>query len=163
VTEQRVAAVDVWPYRRAGGTIEFLMLHRVGSADYPAFWQGVSGRIEDGETAWHAAIRELDEETGTTPVAVHAIDPVFSIYDALTDRVSTIIPFAAEIAADAEVTLSDEHDEMRWERLAEAVELVPFHLQKECLRRLAADVLERPELAHLYRVPFATPSTGGTG
>ncbi|GIS53581.1 hypothetical protein Ct9H90mP29_06230 [bacterium] len=34
---------------------------------YEHLWQGVAGKIEEGETSWEAAIRELEEETGFFP------------------------------------------------------------------------------------------------
>lgn len=153
MTDQSVTGVDVWPYRRRETTTEFLLLHRVPD-DMPPFWQGVSGTFESGETAVATAIRELHEETGLAPLALYSIDAHFSLYDARADRLSAIVVFAVEVAADAEPVLSDEHDELRWELLPEAVRLVPFHPQKASLLRFSADVLERPELAHLYHVPW---------
>ena len=52
----------------------------------------------------------------------------------------------------SEPVLSDEHDEWRWEPLAEAIQLVPYEPQRAALRRISADLLERPDLAHLYRI-----------
>ena len=151
MTEQRVVGVDVWPYRRRGTTAEFLLLHRVQD-DMPPFWQGVSGTIEPGERAVATAVRELREETGLSAIDLYTVDAQFSLYDARADLVSTIVVFAAEVAPGTEPRLSDEHDELRWEPLAGAVDLVPFHPQKHGLLRFSADVLERPEHAHLYRV-----------
>ncbi|MEX1072367.1 MAG: hypothetical protein WED86_01595 [Chloroflexota bacterium] len=48
--------------------------------------------------------------------------------------------------------LSEEHDEWRWGSLAEAVRLVPYEPQRAALQRMSADLLERPEHAHLYRI-----------
>ncbi len=151
----RVTGVDVWPYRLFEGTPEFLLLHRSGRDGAP-FWQGVSGWIEPGEAPHLAALRELREETGLEATQLYSVDAVFDLYAWRRGTVETIVPFAALVAAEAEPELSEEHDEWRWEPFAEAVQLVPYEPQRAALRRISADLLERPELAHLYRIgpPF---------
>ena len=47
--------------------IQFLLLKRAGTKNYEHLWQGVAGKIEKGESAWQAALRELDEETSLKP------------------------------------------------------------------------------------------------
>jgi dihydroneopterin triphosphate diphosphatase len=151
----RVTGVDVWPYRLFEGTAEFLMLHRSGRDGAP-FWQGVSGWIEPGEAPHLAALRELREETGLEAAELYSVDAVFDLYAWRRGTVEAIVPFAALVEADAEPHLSEEHDEWRWEPLAEAVQLVPYEPQRAALQRISADLLERPDLAHLYRIgpPF---------
>jgi len=56
------------------------------------------------------------------------------------------------LASDGEPRLSEEHDDWRWESLDAALELVPYEPQRAALRRISADILDRPELAHLYRI-----------
>jgi dATP pyrophosphohydrolase len=147
----RVTGVDVWPYRLLEDTPEFLMLHRSGHSGAP-FWQGVSGWIETGEVPHMAALRELREETGLEAAELYVVDAVFDLYAWHRGTVDAIVPFAALVAAESEPVLSDEHDEWRWEPLAEAVNLVPYEPQRAALRRISADILDRPELAHLYRI-----------
>ena len=38
-------------------------------------WCQVAGSIEEGETAWQTALRELDEETGLKPYALYWAEP----------------------------------------------------------------------------------------
>lgn len=40
---------------------QFLLLER---AAHPGYWQSVTGSLEDGETLWQTALREVQEETG---------------------------------------------------------------------------------------------------
>jgi 8-oxo-dGTP pyrophosphatase MutT (NUDIX family) len=147
----RITGVDVWPYRQLDGTAEFLLLHRSGREGHP-FWQGVSGWIQDGEAPHLAALRELREETGLDAVELYAVDSLFDLYAWKRGTVEGIVPFAALLRADAQPQLSDEPDDWRWASVPEAIEQVPYEPQRMALRRIAADLLERPELAHLYRI-----------
>ena len=148
----------MWPYRLGQGMAEFLLLHRSGRDGAP-FWQGVSGWIEEGEAPHLTALRELREETGLEALELYSIDAVFDLYAWKRGTVEAIVPFAALVAPDAAPQLSEEHDEWRWATLAEAVELVPYEPQRAALQRISADVLERPDLAHLYRI--GPPFEGG--
>ena len=147
----RVTGVDVWPYRQTSGAAEFLLLHRSGRDGAP-FWQGVSGWIEDGEVPHLTALRELREETGLEAVELYEVDALFDLYAWKRGTVEAIVPFAARVPAEEQPRLSDEHDEWRWESLAAALELVPYEPQRAALRRISEDILDRPELAHLYRI-----------
>jgi 8-oxo-dGTP pyrophosphatase MutT (NUDIX family) len=147
----RVTGVDVWPFRGAGQSAEFLLLHRSGR-DGPAFWQGVSGWIEDGELPHLAALRELREESEFDGIELYEVDALFDLYAWRRGTVEGIVPFAALVEGEVEPTLSDEHDDWRWEPLAAAIELVPYEPQRAVLRRIGADLLERPDVAHLYRI-----------
>lgn len=151
----RVTGVDVWPYRQLEGRSEFLLLHRSGRDGSP-FWQGVSGWIEAGEAPHLTALRELREETGLDAVELYSVDAVFDLYAWKRGTVEGIVPFAALVAGDSEPQLSEEHDDWRWASLAEAIQLVPYEPQRAALARISTDLLERPELAHLYRIepPF---------
>jgi dATP pyrophosphohydrolase len=151
----RVAGVDVWPYRLHDGVAEFLLLHRVASDD-PPFWQGVSGWIEADEAPHLTAVRELREETGFEVEALYGVDAIFDLYQWRRGTVETIVPFAAQVSAGVDPLLSDEHDEWRWASFSTAVALLSYEPQREALRRISADLLERPGSAQLYRIE--TPS-----
>jgi 8-oxo-dGTP pyrophosphatase MutT (NUDIX family) len=147
----RVTGVDVWPFRGAGSAAEFLLLHRSGRDGSP-FWQGVSGWIEEGEAPHLAALRELREETGLEALELYVVNSLFDLYAWRRGTVEAIVPFAALVAAVAKPRLSDEHDEWRWASFPAALEMVPYEPQRAALRRISADILDRPDLAHLYRI-----------
>ena len=147
----RVTGVDVWPFRGTGSAAEFLLLHRSGRDGSP-FWQGVSGWIESGEAPHLTALRELRAETGLEALELYVVNALFDLYAWRRGTVEAIVPFAALVAADADPSLSEEHDEWRWGTLATALDLVPYEPQRATLRRISADILDRPDLAHLYRI-----------
>ena len=147
----RVTGVDVWPFRMSAGAADFLLLHRSGRDGHP-FWQGVSGWIEPDEAPHLTALRELREETGFEAAELYGVDAVFDLYAWRRGSVETIVPFAARVDGSMPPTLSAEHDEWRWSSLADALELVPYQPQRTALLRIAHDLLERPDLAALYRI-----------
>ncbi len=59
-------SVQVFLYRENNKKIEYLLFKRVPrpELDLPAFWQGISGGLEEGEKFDEAVIREVFEESG---------------------------------------------------------------------------------------------------
>ena len=61
---------------------KFLVLKRAADLYiYPGLWQTVTGRIEPGETALDAAIREVKEETGLTPDDIWTLPYVANFFN----------------------------------------------------------------------------------
>ena len=52
----------------AESTNRVLMLQRKDDLE---FWQSVTGTLEEGDTSWQAAVREVKEETGIDIIAEH--------------------------------------------------------------------------------------------
>jgi len=148
----RVTGVDVWPFRMHHGEAEFLLMHRVATTNEPPFWQGVSGWIEPDEPPHLTALRELREETGLEAGAIYSVDAIFDLYKPRRGTVETIVPFAVQVADGMDPILSDEHDDWRWESMTAALGLLPYEPQRTAIRRIAADLLDQPESAHLWRI-----------
>src|SRR2546425_11934464 len=79
MTELRVAFVDAYVLRRTGPTLEVLVLRRSRGRS-PGSWETVHGTIEPGETPVQAALREVHEETGLSPVRLYNVSRVESFY-----------------------------------------------------------------------------------
>lgn len=107
-----VRVVDVYPYRAEEAGPRFLVLRRAAGTRYAGQWRMVGGKIEPGEAAWQAALRELREETGRRPRACWSLPSVNAFYEWQHDRVNLIPAFAA--ALDADPVLDDEHDAFAW-------------------------------------------------
>lgn len=100
------------------------------------FWQPVTGRVQAGERADHAAVRELKEETGLD----EAVEPLelphaFSLgpLDG-APKVAVEHPFLARLDPAAPVRLSPEHEAFEWVSPEVAVARVPFEGLKRAVR-----------------------------
>jgi 8-oxo-dGTP pyrophosphatase MutT (NUDIX family) len=114
MTTLRVGLVDVYVFRGRDEAMESLLLRRARGQSRPGTWECVHGRIDEGERPEAAARRELREETGCDPLALYNLSRVEQFYLHHDDEVVFIPVFAAFIAPDAVVQLSDEHDLMLW-------------------------------------------------
>lgn len=127
-------AVIVYVLRRTDKGVEVLFLKRNKKDGLDNFWLHVAGKIEDGETAWQAALRELKEETGLVPQDFYTSNYCEQFYSASNDRLVILPMFVAFVDKKAQILLNEEHSEYKWFSLDEARKAVPFNNQKECLR-----------------------------
>ena len=67
--------VCVFLFREKDDGREYLLLHRV--TELGAFWQGVTGAPEEGESLLQGAAREVLEETGLTPAKICSVDFIY--------------------------------------------------------------------------------------
>lgn len=100
-----------------------VLLVRRGREPLKGKWSIPGGKMEFGETAKEAALRELQEETGITARITRLIDVVDSIMD---DQHYVLIDFEAEWISGEPVAADD----------AEAAEFVPV---REALQRVSWD------------------------
>lgn len=124
-----------------------LMLERVSP---PGFWQSVTGSLEEGETPFATALREVAEETGILLSPEELKDwhtqNEYEIYEHWRHRYAPGVTrntehvFSACIPAAGPVRLSArEHRAHRWLPLAEAASLAFSPSNREALLRLAAE------------------------
>ncbi len=133
MTDPVVRVIDMHMMRWVDGEPVYLMLQRSPGEIYEHVWQGVTGKIDGGETAWQAALRELKEETGLGAVKMWTVDHVNFFYEAHGDRLNGIPVFGVELA-EGEVTLSKEHQAFRWCNIDDAIELILWEQQQQGLR-----------------------------
>jgi 8-oxo-dGTP pyrophosphatase MutT (NUDIX family) len=85
--------------------------------DYGKHWDYPKGHLEDGETAWQAAVRELREETG-----IRQVDRVnrfqrnmhYSFHSKKKGPVSKTVTYFLGRTRTADIKLSDEHEDYAW-------------------------------------------------
>ena len=114
VTTIRVALVDVYVLRGAGPSLECLVLRRAAGGRCPGSWEAVHGHIEADERPAEAAVRELQEETGLTPLRLYNLSRMESFYLHRADEVALVPVFVAFAPPDATVQLGPEHDRSEW-------------------------------------------------
>jgi len=123
--------IEAHIFRVQKGKLEFLLLKRSPDEYYPNFWQMVSGKIKENETAYNAALRELKEETNLIPVKLWVAPTVNSFYAPDKDYICVLPVFAAKVKYDCEVKLSKEHTDYKWVNPEEAKQLLAWNGQRE--------------------------------
>jgi dATP pyrophosphohydrolase len=95
---------------------EILQLRRAPRDFMGGTWQTVVGRIEAGEKAYHAAARELREETGLValPGEFYQLDTINTFYLGADDSIWHCPAFCAMVDPAAKIVLNEEHDAFRW-------------------------------------------------
>ncbi len=133
--------VDVYPFRRSGGGVEFLQLLRAEGRRMGGTWQAVHGHIRPGETVVAAALRELHEETHLRPLAVWQLQFVHSFYVADEDAIRLCASLAAEIDPRATIRLDAEHTDFRWLPADHALEQFLWPGQRRAVREILDEII----------------------
>jgi 8-oxo-dGTP pyrophosphatase MutT (NUDIX family) len=129
----RFGRLEVLVHVRRGD--EILVLRR--SAAKGGYWNTVAGGVEAGEDWRTAALRELQEETGLTPVDVHEIGAYEYVREGWEPQPGMRVDvraFVADAPAGWEPALDWEHDLYRWCSANEARGLLHFDEPRELLR-----------------------------
>ena len=93
----KIRVIDAYVFRKTKEGIKYLILKRAKTKMYEHLWQGVAGKIEKGEQAWEAAIRELKEETDLDPKMLFVADHISKFYEKHGDRINFVPVFGVEV------------------------------------------------------------------
>jgi len=126
--------IEAHLFRKIGNDVEFLLLKRNNNGSYPGLWQMVTGRINENETAVHAAKREIIEETKLIPKKMWVIPNVNSFYSPQDDSIYNIPVFAALIDSKENPIISDEHAEFMWVTFDNAIKLLAWTGQRKSVK-----------------------------
>ena len=129
-TKVRVIDCHIVYYNNKKNDWEFLLLRRSMNTIYPGTWQGVTGKIENSETPYQTALRELEEETGLKAYRLFTVDKVNMFYDAKKDTMN-LIPVFGAIVKSNDIILSKEHTQYKWCDLNETIKLITWDQQKK--------------------------------
>lgn len=151
--------VDCWVFRvtlsaRDVEQLEILLLRRAAGKILPGLWQCVSGSLEPDERVASGALREVAEETGFGTDALEAfydLDLVNQFHEPSFDAIVTAAVFAVRVRADAEPTLSREHDDARWLPVADAHAEVVWPGYRTAIERIRDDLAD-PERASWFQL-----------
>ena len=112
-------------------------------------WCQIAGKLEDGETGAAAALRELKEETGLSPVRFYSADICEQFYEPDRDAITMAPVFVAIIDRNHDARLNEEHSDHQWVSFDEACDLVDFGGQRRCLRWIEEEFVRRTPSEHL--------------
>ena len=124
--------MDCHVFRLVDNEPIYLLLKRSPEQIYPGIWQCVTGKIEAGEKPHETALRELNEETGLTPLSMWIVDQVNHFFEAEQNRMNLIPVFGVEVESEM-VILSNEHTEYKWCKIDEGIDLLLWNQQKQGL------------------------------
>ena len=148
-----VRVIDAYVYRTTSAGLLFLVLKRAKTKMYEHIWQGVAGKIEDGETSWEAATRELKEETGLAPLKMFVADHISKFYETNGDRMNLVPVFGIEVDSEI-VIISREHCDHKWVDLNGALDLLVWRGQKQAIQVVHDMVISNDDRMRWSEVEF---------
>ncbi len=137
-----------------GSSHEFLQLRRKLDDFMGGTWQAVSGGIEEGETAWQAALRELREEAGLVPVEFYRLSVMNTFYVAEQDAIWNSVPFCAMVDPAAVVQINEEHDAVRWIPREQVGEQFMWATDRNAIAELCRTILDDGLGKPFLRIPL---------
>ncbi|MEM7303102.1 MAG: NUDIX domain-containing protein [Pseudomonadota bacterium] len=147
----RASIASLVAVRKIGQRHEMLLLKRT---EPPAdAWCQIAGKIEDGETAWQAVVRELHEEAGLRPGTLYSADVCEQFYEIQRDAIAVAPVFVAFVDPAKKVVLNQEHSAHRWVDFDDAIEMVTFGGQRKIIRWIEEEFINRSPSKHL-RIDF---------
>ncbi|MCR8847972.1 NUDIX domain-containing protein [Rossellomorea sp. SC111] len=96
-------------------------------------WCYIGGGIEEGEKAWEAAYREVEEETGITNMFLYSANTFDRIYSIEGNYVYIAPVFVGFVPDDQEVALNEEHNDYSWLSFEDAKGIVSLPGNEEVL------------------------------
>ena len=118
--------IDAVVFRRISDNVQYLLIKRTEKLGN--FWQFVTGGNEGKETLIETLKRELKEELSITENQIKSIIENVHYFEWLTKSNELIKEycFGVEINSDADIKLSEEHDEFKWCNIEEAIRLLKW-------------------------------------
>lgn len=142
--------VDVYVFRRVQARVQFLVLRRRPDVVLGDTWQAIHGKIEPGERAVDAALRELEEQTGFVPQKFYSADYINQFYDHKTDTVVLAPTFAAMVGPRQQPRLTPEYSDYAWCDLEETVARLPWSGQRWAARHIYDVIAMGGDYADFY-------------
>ena len=151
----RSFSVSVYLCRNDDSGGKFLLMEGTSRTSYylPGTWQQLSGPIDERETAWQAALREIKKGTGLTPTRLYSADFIERFYEPIQNIIKLVPVFVGYVRDDDRIWLSDEHSDYMWVNAAQAKEHLQFSQQREAVDHIQRDFLDNEPSEHL-RINF---------
>lgn len=100
------------------------------------YWCQIAGKIEQGELAWQAILRELYEETGIVASELYNADYLEQFYEPHSNQIMIIPAFVVLLPNRERVRLNHEHTDYGWCSFDEATIRLPFPNQRKLLEHV---------------------------
>lgn len=140
--------VAIYCIRKNQDAWEYLLLRRISSGG--GYWQCITGGVEDDEDYHTAALRELREETGYSPISIEQLNysyvfPVENemrkLYEQPVETITEIV-FLALVEGRREPKLDvREHDAWMWCSYDGAIKLLYWSGNKQSLKHCEQHLL----------------------
>src|SRR3990167_879785 len=139
---------------------KYLLIRRCGR-HLPGIWQMISGGIQQGETAWKAAVREVKDKTGLIPDRIYSADAVETFYMKILDKITCVPVFVAFVNEPLNIQLSpEEHDAYEWLSYEQARERLVWAEQKRVLTQIHENfILKEPSIHYLIEKGYEIDTT----
>lgn len=129
--------------RVVDGKSQYLIIKR-SSRTLHGSWQMISGKVEKGETAIDATLREIKEETGLVPAKLYSANLLEQFYDIDYDVINLVPVFIAFVDVDSNVVLNEyEHSDYKWIGVDEAEKYLIFDNQIENMQQIEKKFIKR--------------------
>lgn len=121
--------------------------------DYGKHWDYPKGHLEEGESAWQAAVRELREETGIRQVdrvGRFQKDMQYDFYSSKKGPINKTVTYFAGKTKTEKVVVSDEHSGFAWLPYDDAMKRLTYDNARDMLtaaHRAIEKVLSRPHVS----------------
>ncbi len=125
-------------YRRAEDGYEILLVKHINGGH----WSFPKGHVENGETEYETAHREILEETGISVYLDDAFRETVT-YSPLKDVMKEVVYFAATPTRGEAAAQPEEITEARWVSAEQALELLTHDANKMVLKRAIEYIRDR--------------------
>jgi len=145
-------SITAYIIRKGNASFEYLILRRCSKHLF-GNWQPVTGNIETHETAWQAALREIQEETQLQPSRFYVAEVVEVFYELYLNAVVTVPVFVAFVDDFQEViTEPKEHDAFEWVSYEKALTILNFAEHKRSMKTVHESFVEQQpnEMLRIY-------------
>ncbi|XP_075981206.1 purine phosphoribosyltransferase family protein Apf [Anticarsia gemmatalis] len=125
-------------FRNMNQAVQFLLLQTSYGQHH---WTPPKGHVDPGESDWVTALRETKEEAGLSEEELEVYKDISKeLHYEVKGKPKIVVYWLAKLKnPDNKVTLSDEHQAMKWLPLPEAQEISGF----EDMKQLLADFNEK--------------------
>ncbi|OWR55316.1 bis(5'-nucleosyl)-tetraphosphatase [asymmetrical] [Danaus plexippus] len=128
-------------YRKSNEYIQFLLLQTSYGQHH---WTPPKGHVDPGESDWVTALRETKEEAGLSEndLEIHR-DVTKTLNYAVNGKPKAVVYWLAKLKnPEQKITLSDEHQDLKWLQLKEAQEISGFEDMNKLLEEFHVKALK---------------------